>query len=66
MKIKYAAVKKDWQEGYGFVAYTSACRCAQWTGVTTGNQISSKIEVFGNLKEEDKVVAVANDEMKEN
>ena len=33
--------------------------------VTTGNETSSKIEVFGNLKEDDKVVAVANDEIKE-
>ena len=33
--------------------------------VTTGNQTSSKIEVFGALGKDDKVVAVANDEMKE-
>ena len=33
--------------------------------VTTGNQTSSKIEVFGALDKDDKVVAAANDEMKE-
>jgi len=33
--------------------------------VTTGNQTSSKIEVFGALNKDDKVVAAANDEMKE-
>ena len=33
--------------------------------VSTGNQTSSKIEVFGALNKDDKVVAAANDEMKE-
>lgn len=33
--------------------------------VTTGNQTSSQIEVFGALSIDDKVVAAANDEMKE-
>lgn len=33
--------------------------------VTTGNETANKIEVYGNLKEGDKVIAVANDEIKE-
>ena len=33
--------------------------------VSTGNETSGKIEVYGDLKEGDKVIAVANDEIKE-
>lgn len=34
--------------------------------VSTGNATTDKTEVYGNLKEGDKVIAVANDEIKEN
>jgi len=34
--------------------------------VSTGNATAEKIEVYGDLKEGDKVIAVANDEIKEN
>jgi RND family efflux transporter MFP subunit len=33
--------------------------------VSTGNETSKKIEVYGDLKEGDKIIAVANDEIKE-